>query len=168
MKFLNLKPFTLLTALMLLAITACDKDKMDEPDVDQLIEEVRETTAPYSDLQAAMDAGWNTDLSGCVEHPMEGGMGHHFARLEYMDGRVNHLEPQILLFIPDENDVMRLLGVEYVVPFAVLSEDSEPPVLFNQHFHKNHEQEIWALHVWTEKENPNGIFADWNPTVECN
>ena len=26
---------------------------------------------------------------------------------------------------------------------------------------------IWALHVWHERHNPRGIFADWNPNVNC-
>ncbi len=136
--------------------------------IEMLINQVRTETEAYADFNTAQNAGWDTDLSGCVEHPSEGGMGHHYARMEYMDGRVNHLEPQVLLFIENNQQEMEFLGVEYIVPFAVLPEDEEPPVLFNQPFHQNHDQQIWALHVWTEKENPNGIFNDWNPDVSCN
>lgn len=136
--------------------------------INYLINQVRTETAAYVDFNTATNAGWDTDLSGCVEHPSEGGMGHHFARLEYMDGRVNHLEPQVLLFNPDENDEMEFLGVEYIVPYAIHPADAEPPMLFNQQFHQNEQLEIWALHVWTETENPNGIFYDWNPNVSCN
>lgn len=132
------------------------------------VDEVRAATAAYHDFNAATSAGWDTDLSGCVEHPTEGGMGHHYGRMAYMDGRVNHLEPQVLLFAPDANANMEFLGVEYLVPFTVHPADEAPPVLFNQEYHANHEQGFWALHLWSERDNPNGLFYDWNPTVGCN
>lgn len=152
-----------------LTLFSCDKE--EEPqmnEVDRMIEEVREVTSAYRSHEAALEAGWNTDLSGCVAHPEEGGMGHHFARMEFLDGRVNHLEPQVLLYVNDGSGNMEFLGVEYIVPFEIHPEDAEPPMLFGREFHQNHEQQIWALHVWTEKENPKGIFYDWNPNVTCN
>lgn len=151
-----------------LALFACNKD--EEPEIDEIaemIEEVRAATQTFKSHEVALEAGWDTDLSGCVEHPTEGGMGHHFARLEFLDGRVNHLQPQVLLFGSDAEGNMEFLGVEYIVPFAVHPENEEPPVLFDQPFHANHELQFWALHVWTEKENPKGIFYDWNPNVTC-
>jgi len=148
--------------------SSCNKDS-DTPidEVSVMIEEVRQLTQPFKDHNVALQAGWDTDLSGCVEHPTEGGMGHHFGRMTYFDGRINHLEPQVLLFLPDSNGDMEFLGVEYIVPFAIHSAEADPPILFDQQFHKNHEQELWALHVWTERENPNGMFYGWNSTVGC-
>jgi hypothetical protein len=26
---------------------------------------------------------------------------------------------------------------------------------------------VWALHVWVGRQNPSGIFSDWNPKVTC-
>ena len=26
---------------------------------------------------------------------------------------------------------------------------------------------IWYRHVWVWRENPSGLFADWNPLVKC-
>lgn len=159
----------LIVFLIFLSLLSCDKEEeQDGNEVEVMIEEVRAVTRAYESHEAALEAGWNTDLSGCVVHPEEGGMGHHFARLDFLDGRVNHLEPQVLLYAGDGSGNMEFLGVEYIVPFEILPEDSEPPMLFGQHFHKNHELQLWALHVWTEKENPKGIFSDWNPEVNCN
>ncbi len=157
-------------ALVLIPVlySSCNKD--DDPQIDEvalMIEEVRQLTQPFKNHSAAVQAGWDTDISSCIEHPTEGGMGHHFGRMPYFDGRTNHLEPQVLLFAPDINGNMELLGVEYIVPFTIHSEEADPPTLFYQHFHQNHEQEIWGLHVWTEKLNPKGMFYDWNPTVSC-
>jgi len=172
--------YTLLYSWMFIAAafltTACNDDDDDGPPaapdqatlIAQMIDDVRAVTAEYHDYEAGQAAGWNAQISPCVAHPELGGMGYHYARMEYMDGRVNHLEPQILLYAPDENGEMEFVGVEYVVPFAILPEDEEAPMLFFHHFHKNPIQEIWALHVWTEKHNPSGMFADWNPNVSCN
>lgn len=155
--------------LFLISGISCSDDstseKVDETEV--MIEEVRELIQGYHDFDEAVSAGWEVDMSGCVEHPEEGGMGHHFGRPEYIDGRTNHLEPQILLFEPLENGGFELLGVEYIIPFDILPSDSEPPPLFDQNYHQNHELNIWALHVWTERENPKGMFYDWNPNVSC-
>lgn len=156
-------------AMLLIPIlhTSCDKEDDPIDEVDLMVEEVRESTKAYTDHDAAMSAGWNNQMSPCVEHPTEGGMGMHFGRMEFFDGRLNHKEPQILLYLPDGNGGMEFLGVEYVVPFAIVPETDPAPELFGQKYHQNHEQEIWALHLWTEKENPKGRFNDWNPNVSC-
>jgi hypothetical protein len=52
------------------------------------------------------------------------------------------------------------------VPFGAWA-GSEPPELFGQHFHRNEAFGIWALHVWVWRNNPSGLFADWNPRVSC-
>jgi len=26
---------------------------------------------------------------------------------------------------------------------------------------------VWALHVWAWRENPSGLYANWNPKVSC-
>ena len=151
-----------------MSLVSCEKNEEEPKDeVAQMIEEVRAITQSYTVHSNGVAAGWATDLSGCVAHPTEGGMGHHFGRLEYIDGRINHLEPQVLLYAPDANGTMELLGVEYLIPFAIHSEDKEPPTLFGQNYHKNQQIEMWALHLWSEKENPNGMFYDWNPDVSC-
>jgi hypothetical protein len=40
-------------------------------------------------------------------------------------------------------------------------------MLFGQDFKHNDTFGIWALHAWVWKDNPSGIFADWNPRVTC-
>lgn len=158
---------TLIAAMIAVSCSKKDDDDDDPINVDQLINEVRDLTKDFHDIEVAMAAGWEVDLSGCVEHPSEGGMGHHFGRPEFIDGRVNHLEPQVLLYEPEANGGFKFLGVEYIVPFAILPSDAEAPELFGHQFHANHELELWALHVWTERENSKGMFYDWNPGVSC-
>lgn len=162
-----LKRVLCFSALLIFGSSCSNSSSDDTNEIDVMIEEVKSVVQNYQNLNSANAAGWKVDMSGCVEHPQEGGMGHHFGRLEFIDGRINHKEPQILLFEPLENGGFELVGVEYIIPFEILSSDSEAPELFDEKFHQNHELEIWALHVWTERENPNGMFYDWNPNVSC-
>lgn len=136
-------------------------------EVDVMINEVRAVTEAYHDIDNAKADGWDTFLSLCVEHPELGGMGYHLARMEFLDGRINHLEPQVLLYEPLEDGTLEFVGVEYIIPFSIHPADADPPMTLGQHYHQNHQQEIWALHVWTEKVNPEGMFFDWNPNVSC-
>lgn len=163
--------FVLISGALLFSSCSSDDDNGElsqEQMIEKMLDEVRQLTKDIKTLEDAAAAGWDTDLSGCVQHPTEGGMGHHIARLEYIDGRVNYLEPQVLLFEPQMDGSFELTGVEYIVPFAILSSDADAPELFFHPFHQNPNQQIWALHVWTERENPSGIFYDWNPNVSCN
>lgn len=165
-----MRPFILLmTGLTLICMAAAcsDSTSSDTDESEMMIEEVRSETQPYHSFDQAVEDGWAIDLSGCVEHPEEGGMGHHYGRLEYIDGRIDHLQPQILLYEPLENGDMEFVGVEYIIPFDILSADATPPELFGEQYLANHQLQLWALHVWTEKTNPNGMFYDWNPNVSC-
>jgi hypothetical protein len=57
--------------------------------------------------------------------------------------------------------------VEFVVPYAALARTATPPRLFGQDFVHNDVFQVWALHVWTHRANPSGVFASWNPRVHC-
>ena len=93
-------------------------------------------------------------------------MGFHIANIKQLEtGSLSLLRPEVLLYAPTEDGSMEFLGVEYIVPDP--DKALAPPELMGQTFHYNPIQKIWALHVWIGKDNPNGIFADWNPEVSC-
>jgi hypothetical protein len=133
------------------------------------IAQLRAATARFHDLEAAKDAGYNVALTACYEDEVngEGAMGYHYGKPSIINATVNQLEPEALLYEPQKNGRPRLVGVEYIVPFTVVSEDSPPPRAFGLNFKKNFVFNVWALHVWVWKNNPSGIFADWNPNVTC-
>lgn len=79
---------------------------------------------------------------------------------------MNALEPELLLYEPQKNARLRLVAVEYIVPFGAWTAH-DPPELFGQSFHRNEAFGIWALHVWHFRHNSRGMFADWNPAVTC-
>jgi hypothetical protein len=128
----------------------------------------RGATAAFHDLESAVAAGWWLRASPCEESAL-GGMGHHYVNLETWGAGLDVTRPQALLFEPQRNGRMRLVGVEYIVPRSVLGPEGPAPELFGQRFHWNEFAVggIWALHVWLWRHNPAGLFADWNPNVTC-
>lgn len=97
----------------------------------------------------------------------QGAMGIHYANVGLIDGTADPLRPEALIYEPGTNGEMSLVGVEFIVPFAVLPKTSTPPSLFGQQFTANDVFGVWALHVWTHRTNPSGLFASWNPRVHC-
>lgn len=137
------------------------------PEVRQQLAALRELTAPYHDLEAGMEAGYGTPVTECLSHPTEGAMGVHYGNLDLFDATVELLAPETILYEPQKNGKMRLVGVEYIVPFAAHPATEDPPELMGQHFHANEEAGVWGFHVWLWRHNPSGLFADWNPKVTC-
>ena len=127
---------------------------------------LRQVTARFHDIQAAADAGWNTRITDCFVDPRLGGMGFHYGNPALIDGTVNALEPELLLYEPEKNGRLRFVAVEYIVPFTAWTASS-PPRLYEQDFHRNEAFGLWVLHVWHFRENPRGMFMDWNPRVSC-
>lgn len=131
------------------------------------LNQLRRATSAFYSADVARAAGWNRAISPCVESPM-GGMGYHVANLdELINPGLSLLRPEALLYAPTEDGSMEFLGVEYIVAIEDLDYAGPAPELLGQAFHLNPVQSIWALHVWTAKPNPEGIFAAWNPDVSC-
>jgi hypothetical protein len=127
---------------------------------------LRRLTARFHQFDAAAKAGWGTRITECFSNAEAGGMGFHYGNTAYIDGAVDVLEPELLLYEPQKNGKLRFVAVEYIVPFTAWTA-AEPPKLFGQSFHRNEAFGLWVLHVWHERENPSGIFTDWNPKVSC-
>jgi hypothetical protein len=137
------------------------------PDVERDLAALRQTTAPYHRFEAAQRAGWTALVPGCRDNQPVGGMGWHYANPAYLDREVEVRKPEALIYEPQKNGTLELVGIEYVVPFSVLPPEAEPPELFGQAFQHNFGDELWMLHVWAWRHNRDGIFATWNPDVDC-
>lgn len=136
-------------------------------DINRDLAALRRLTARFHDFGAAAAAGWDAQITPCLEDPSLGGQGFHYGNPAFIDGDVNLLEPELLLYEPQSNGRLRLVGIEYIVPFAFVPAAADPPTLLGQEFHQNFFFGVWALHVWTWRHNPSGLFADWNPQVTC-
>jgi hypothetical protein len=138
------------------------------PDVAKDLATLRQVTAAFHDFKTASDAGWRTKITSCMTDPGgAGGMGFHYGNTDLINGTAQVDKPQLLLYEPEKNGKLRLVAVEYIIPYSFHARDAAPPELFGQKFAQVDSFGLWGLHAWVWKENPSGIFAPWNPTVGC-
>jgi hypothetical protein len=128
---------------------------------------LRAATAGFRDIAAAQAAGYPTSTPPCLANPPAGGMGHHYVNRAQVDGRLELEHPEILLYAPDGTGKLKLVAVEYIIPYRILPPDSEAPRIFGQALRQSESLKLWYLHVWAWEDNPAGLFADWNPAVTC-
>lgn len=131
---------------------------------------LRAAMAPFKDFAAAEPAGYWYLFNGMCMETDAGGMGLHYVNVPdpgrgvtgLLDAMLDVEQPEALMYEPDRNGRLILVGVEYVVPKAA---SAEPPTLFNRVFDDG--GDLWTLHVWAFKHNPKGMFTGWNPNVSC-
>lgn len=167
-----------------------------EPDLD----DVRRATERFRDVNVALAEGYVRDpMNVCetAEHmglPAEtGAMGVHYARFDLLeitateprvDGTGTHrdfLQPAVLLYEPQADGSMELVGVENLVFMAAWEAggSTAPPTFHGvewDHMMDNPSTELdeahgfaphFDRHVWLYRDNPNGIFMPFNPAVSC-
>jgi hypothetical protein len=179
-----------------LASTAASATAPAEPTLD----DVRRATDRFRDVDVAVAEGYVRDpanecsTAGHMGLPAEAGaMGVHYARFDLLeitgtepriDGVGTHtdfLRPAVLLYEPQADGSMELVGVENLVFIAAweaagkvapptfhgvawdLMADDPSTELDEAHGFAPH----YDRHVWLYRENPNGIFTQFNPAVSC-
>lgn len=132
----------------------------------QAIAQVRQATAQFHDTAAARKAGYTDQYPpGCAVSPNgEGAQAYHYLNPGLVDATVELLRPELLMYEPQPNGKLVLIGVDYVVPLAA---SAQPPTLLGVPFMRNEPLGVWALHIWSWRPNPSGMFAAWNPKVSC-
>ena len=135
-------------------------------DAAAVIATIRRATARYHSLDAAIADGY-TFLHGCETRPDEGPAGMlyvHFERL--LDGVADPTLPDALLYEPRKNGRAKLVGVELAIPYALWPEKG-PPTFLGAEFQPEDEFGVYGLHVWVWSDNPEGLFAESNPRIDC-
>jgi hypothetical protein len=138
-----------------------------DADVNKDLATLRQVTASFHEFGKATAAGWSAKITGCMTDPTLGGMGFHYGNTALIDGTARVDQPELLLYAPEKNGSLRLVAVEYIIPYAFHSRDAAPPVLFGKPFVQNDVFQLWGLHAWVWENNPSGMFANWNPNVNC-
>jgi hypothetical protein len=139
------------------------------------IAQLRRLVAPFHDFETAKAAGWSAPITPCwvaadlPSQPGSGAMGFHWGNLDYIldGGKVDLLQPELLLYEPEKNGKLRFVGVEYIVLFSDHPSTAEPPTLLGKEFSRVPEAGVWGLHIWVGRENSAGIFMPWNEKVSC-
>jgi hypothetical protein len=151
------------------AIAILDQEAAFGADTRQQLAQARAVTARYQRFELAEPAGFLLpEGSHCAEGPL-GGMGWHYVNFGLVGppAVLDASRPQVLLYEPQKNGRMKLVAVEWIVPYAIYGSNQPPPTLMGQTFKPNPVLGLWMLHAWIWEHNPDGIFADWNPRINC-
>ena len=173
--------------LFVLAVASAPQSTVVSPDVvaaqhaghagtapSAFVEMVREATERFRDIRN-VPPEYGPAL-GCVSGPEEGAMGVHLVNGTLLqDGELDATQPEALIY-EFKNDVARLVGVEFIVfaeKWHSRHAPNDPPILEGQllHFVDSPNRfglpAHYELHVWAWRDNPKGVFVDWNPRVSC-
>jgi len=136
--------------------------------------EVRAATAKYHRVEVAIAEGY-FNTRECVASPA-GAMGIHYVNRALRDDpALDPTRPEVLVYEPQKNGQLRLVAVEYFVWRAAWDalSPSSSPTLFGEPFFRSFGPaahglpDHYELHVWLWRNNPSGMFAQWNPKVTC-
>lgn len=165
-------------------------------EINQQLAQVRRATAKYHDVNAAMADGYVLLAPGnCVENA-DGATGIHYVNVaRFVSPELNIEEPELLVYVPPGDGNLRLVAVEYANralyrdtrppdtpgyrpgifpvqqnplppyfeevsgPFTLFGQQSEGPIFVGRW--------LYYLHAWVWSPNPNGMFADGNPRLNC-
>ena len=162
----------LLAAPLALTSFALAQPKTAPQSQDKLVEIVRNATLRYVDnVNAATSAGYSPAL-GCVSGPDHGAMGIHYVNSSLVNGPIAPTQPQALIYEPQPNGELKLVGVEYIILASALPPNSAPQVeghlmVFVDGPNRYGLPPFFELHVWAWRDNPQGPFVDWNNHVSC-
>lgn len=124
--------------------------------------------------------------------PEQGSMGIHWLsprllgitaeqpRVDGNDAVIDPAQPEVLVYEPQADGSMKLVAAEYMVFKAAWdAANPAPPSLAGQEFYLMADDPAtevdeahgfaphYELHAWVHQENPNGVFAEFNPAVTC-
>ncbi len=151
-----------LAILFLLAVagTSLAAGKADVP-------AIRAATQQYRDIAAALADDY-VFFYTCTEQPGVGTMGQHLLNGALLDDpAIDPLRPEVLVYQPTRAGGYRLVAVEYVTFEAgqtVLGQSMNTVPVGNRY---GVPVQFYAKHAWIWQANPNGLFADWNPSLTC-
>jgi hypothetical protein len=168
----NMKKLSLMLSAALLALTsfAPAQQLQAQGSQDKLVEIVRNATQQYQDVNKA--TGY-TPVLGCVSGSDHGAMGIHYVNLNLLNGPIDPAHPQALIYEPQSNGELKLVGVEFIILATALPANSAPQVeghLMNYVDYPNRyglPSPFFELHVWAWRDNPQGPFVDWNNHITC-
>ncbi len=150
---------------------------------------IRAAVAVYHDYSRAVIDGYSVGQEPCVSSPA-GTMGIHAPNVGLLaTGAVDALKPPILIYLPRADGTLGLVAVEYWhIALANTANGPAPwfgteapplgffnpaPSLLGHTFDgpmAGHNPQMpwhYDLHAWVIENNPNGTFAQWNPSIAC-
>ncbi len=109
-------------------------------------------------------------------------MGYHHKSPGRIDRELDLAKPEAMIYAPTEGG-RKLMAIEYIyvdqdqnlatveeVPNVFLGDEDQfaGPMRGHGTYRNGEPMPIhYDLHVWLWQDNPNGMFAQWNPDVTC-
>ena len=142
-------------------------DVKAEGDLLRQVNALRAALGPLHQVKHAESAGY-VGITGCMEKPGVGGMGFHYGKVPF-DGTLDPTSPELLVYAPagGSGKNVRLVAVEWAVPYTEWPRENAPPTVMGLPLHHNDDFQLWVLHAWAWENNPAGMFKDWNPRIAC-
>src|SRR6202034_4862776 len=159
LRLLLLGSFAMTTPLFSQSGTAMDHSEQTQAPP-ELVQAVRAATQKYTDVNAAINAGYSPVL-GCVSGPDHGAMGVHYVNSSLVNGPIDPTQPQALIYEPSSNGQNKLVAVEFIILAGALPPNSAPQVEGHlmQYIDSPNRYGLppfFELHVWAWKDNPQG------------
>lgn len=104
----------------------------------------------------------------CTSSIDGGAMGVHWVNPKYLaedQPRIDH--PQAVMYEPQADGGMKLIGVEYISLKGPAVSLENQLFAFQGAPNRYGLPAFYELHVWAWKQNPKGVFTDFNPAVTC-
>ena len=158
------------------------------------LDDVRIATGKYQDVAVAEADGYVRDPLDLCETPYSlgvfenlGVMGVHYlrqdllgvdaegSRLDVTSIHTDFLQPAVLVYEPQPDSTLALVAVANVVSASAwdAAGHRDPPTFGTQPFeyvpanagtgYAAH----YDLHIWLYRDNPSGLFAQYNPAASC-
>lgn len=137
-----------------------------------VLSKVHDVTARFQSIQQAKKAGY-VPFYVCTEQPGQGTMGQHYVNFDLVgDPTIDPLKPEALVYEPQANGGWKLVALEWVRVGPVTNPAPTVLGVEMRHIGSGNRYGIepngfYERHYWLYKSNPDGAFADWNPTVSC-
>jgi hypothetical protein len=136
--------------------------KLSQPTEDQL-EAAKEANRKYRDINVAVADGF---IQGSPNVP---GEGFHYLNPARLSCNFDPAHPAVLLyaFLPGHTQ-LKLLAVEYLIPFACMPANGPPPEGFAGSLDVWSNDEpvpFWTVNAWLYFRNPAGLMTQLNPLV---
>ncbi|WP_411373858.1 hypothetical protein ACLH0K_12190 [Arthrobacter sp. MPF02] len=141
-----------------------DGDRSDDwrnnDDQRRLVRILRHVTDNYRWLENAKADGYKK-ITECVEKPGVGAMGFHYAKQDLIDDKTQARKPEVLVYMPNRHGHYKLVAVEFI------STAAKRPSIAGVKFDNGPFPGSYALHAWIWRDNPDGMFAAYNPDLKC-
>ena len=123
------------------------------------LEKAKRATARYKDIQNALADGYK-DIDVVLPN-----MGRHFLKEAQLDATFDAERPEILVYKEEPGGAKTLVALEYAVPLKLSETAPDGFPGGKDGWFADQRFQLWTLHAWVWKENPEGVFHSTNKLV---